>query len=111
MNTLSNKVQLIGNLGADPETITLDNGTQVAKLSLATTERYKNKQGEQVSNTQWHKVVAYNGTAGIISQYVKKGQRIGIEGKLNNRSWEDKDGNKRYMTEIIANEVLLLGDK
>jgi single-strand DNA-binding protein len=111
MNTLSNKVQLIGNLGADPETITLDNGTKIAKLPLATTERYKNKQGEQVSNTQWHRVVAYNGTAGIISQYVKKGHRIGIEGKLNNRSWEDKDGNKRYTTEIVANEVLLLGDK
>ncbi|MGB3590907.1 MAG: single-stranded DNA-binding protein [Nonlabens sp.] len=111
MNSLSNKVQLIGNLGADPEIVELTNGSKVAKLSLATTVRYKNKQGEQVTNTQWHKVVAYNAVAGIIEQYVKKGNKIGVEGKLNNRSWEDKEGIRRYMTEIVVNDLLLLGDK
>ncbi|WP_431472435.1 single-stranded DNA-binding protein [Nonlabens sp. SCSIO 43208] len=111
MSNLSNKVQLIGNLGQDPEIINLESGSQIAKFSLATTDRYTNKIGEKVTDTQWHRIVAYNGTAKIINEYVKKGNRIGIEGKLTTRAWEDKDGIKRYTTEVVCNEVLLLGGK
>lgn len=111
MSNLSNKVQLIGNLGQDPETINLNDGKTLVKFSLATTDRYTNKQGEQVTDTQWHRVVAFNGTAGIISQYVKKGNKIGVEGKLVTRQWEDKAGEKRYITEVVCDQVLLLGGK
>jgi len=111
MSNLSNKVQLIGNLGQDPEIINLKDGKQLAKFSLATQDRYKNAQGEQVTDTQWHRVVAFNGTASIIAQYVKKGNKIGVEGKLVTRAWDDKDGNKRYTTEVVCNEVLMLGGK
>ncbi|WP_124980971.1 single-stranded DNA-binding protein [Nonlabens xiamenensis] len=111
MSTLSNKVQLIGNLGQDPEMKTLSNGNTMAKFSIATSERYTNKQGEQVTDTQWHRVVAYNGAATIIEKYVKKGNRIGIEGKLVTRQWDDIEGQKRYTTEVVCNEVLLLGNK
>ncbi|ARN77234.1 single-stranded DNA-binding protein [Nonlabens spongiae] len=109
MSTMNNKVQLIGNLGQDPEIINLQDGKKLAKFSLATTDRYKNKQGEQVTDTQWHRVVAFNGTANIIASYVKKGNKVGVEGKLVTRAWDDKDGNKRYTTEVVCNEVLMLG--
>lgn len=111
MSNLSNKVQLIGNLGQDPEIVNLNDGKQLAKFSIATTDRYTNKKGEQVTDTQWHRVVAFNGTASIISQYVKKGNKIGVEGKLVTRQWEDKEGQKRYTTEVVCDQVLLLGDK
>lgn len=111
MSTLNNKVQLIGHLGADPEIVNLTDGKKIAKFSIATTERYKNKQGEQVSDTQWHQVVAWNKTAEIIEKYVTKGKQVGVEGKLTTRAWEDKEGNKRYTTEVICNELLLLGNK
>ena len=106
---MNNKVQLIGNLGQDPEIINLTDGKKVAKFSMATQDRYTNKQGEAVTDTQWHRIVAFNGTAKIIDQYVKKGNKIGIEGKLVTRAWDDKDGNVRYTTEVICNEILLLG--
>ena len=111
MNTLRNKVQLIGNLGNDPEIITLESGKKLAKFSIATNEVYKNAQGEKVTETQWHNLIAWNKTAEIVEKYVEKGKEIAIEGKLTSRSYDDKDGNKRYVTEIVVNEILLLGSK
>ena len=111
MSTLRNKVQLIGNLGNDPEIITLDSGKKLAKISIATNETYKNAQGEKVTDTQWHNVVAWNKTAEIIEQYLQKGNEVAIEGKLTYRSYEDKDGVKKYTTEIVCNELLMLGSK
>ena len=108
MNTLRNKVQLIGNLGNDPEIITLDSGKKLAKFSLATNEHYKDKDGQKQTKTEWHNVVAWNKTIEIIEQYVSKGKEIAIEGKLSTRSYEDKEGQKRYATEVIVNELLLL---
>ena len=111
MNTLRNKVQLIGNLGNNPEIITLDSGKKLAKFSIATNESYKNAQGEKVQNTEWHNVVAWNKTADIIEKYLEKGSEIAIDGKLTSRSYDDKDGNKRYVTEVVCNELLMLGGK
>ena len=92
MNTLRNKVQLIGNLGKDPEIITLENGSKLAKFSLATNENYKDKNGEKQSKTEWHNLIAWNKTAELIEKYVTKGKEIAIEGKLSNKSYEDKEG-------------------
>jgi len=111
MSTLRNKVQLIGNLGNDPEIITLENGKKLAKFSLATNETYKNGQGEKITETQWHNIIAWNKTADIVATYVKKGKEIALEGKLTSRSYETKDGEKRYITEVVVSEVLLLGNK
>ncbi len=111
MSKLKNKVQLIGNTGNDPEILNLDNGVKLAKLSIATNETYKNDKGEKVTDTQWHNVVAWGKTAELIEKYVTKGKEIAIEGKLSHKSYEDKNGDKRYITEVVANEVLLLGGK
>ena len=111
MNTLRNKVQLIGNLGNDPEIITLDSGKKLAKFSIATNESYKNTMGEKVTDTQWHNVIAWNKTAEIIEKYVTKGNEIAIEGKLTSRSYESKEGEKKYITEVVCNELLMLGGK
>ena len=107
MNTLKNKVQLIGNLGNDPEIITLESGKKLAKFSLATNEYYKDADGQKQTKTEWHNLIAWNKTAEIIEKYVSKGKEIAIEGKLTNRSWDDKEGNKRYTTEVIVNEVVM----
>ena len=109
MNTLRNKVQLIGNLGKDPEIINLESGKTLAKFSIATNESYKNAQGEKVTDTQWHNIVAWGKTAQIVEKYVAKGKEVAIEGKLTTRSWEDKDGMKRYITEVVCSELLMLG--
>ena len=109
MSTLRNKVQLIGNLGNDPEIITLESGKKLAKFSIATNESYKNNKGERVTDTQWHNVVAWGKTAEIVEGFVTKGKEIAIEGKLTTRAWEDKDGQKRYTTEVVCNELLMLG--
>ncbi|WP_298779302.1 single-stranded DNA-binding protein [uncultured Polaribacter sp.] len=111
MSTLRNKVQLIGNLGNDPEIITLESGKKLAKFSIATNESYKNSQGEKVTDTQWHNVVAWNKTAEIVEKYVTKGKEVAIEGKLTSRSYETKEGEKRYITEVVVNELLMLGNK
>ncbi len=111
MNSLKNKVQLIGNLGNDPEVKKFDGGKVVANFRMATSDVYKNNKGEKISDTQWHNIVAWNGTAKIAEKLLKKGHEVAIEGKLTTRSWEDKDGNKKYMTEVLANEVLLLKSK
>jgi len=108
MNALRNKVQLIGRVGQDPEILNLETGRKLAKFSIATNENYTNTKGEKVENTDWHNVVAWGKTAGIIEQFVNKGKEVAIEGKLTNRSWEDKEGQKRYTTEIVCSELLLL---
>jgi len=109
MNTLRNKVQLIGNLGKDPEIVNLESGKVLAKFSIATNESYKNAQGEKVTDTQWHNIVAWGKTAQIVEKYVAKGKEVAIEGKLTTRSWEDKEGMKRYITEVVCSELLMLG--
>ena len=109
MNALRNKVQLIGNLGNDPEIVTLDSGTKLAKFSIATNESYKNTQGEKVTDTEWHNVVAWGKTAEIAENYLVKGNEVAIEGKLTHRKYETKEGEKRYITEIKCNELLMLG--
>ena len=111
MNTLRNKVQLIGNMGNDPEIILLEGGKKLAKFSMATNDTYKNGAGEKVTETQWHNIIAWNKTADIIEKYVQKGKEIMIEGKLTTRSYENKEGEKRYITEVVCNELLLLGGK
>jgi single-strand DNA-binding protein len=107
MSTLRNKVQLIGNLGNTPEIITLESGKKLAKFSLATNEHYKDADGQKQTKTEWHNLVAWDKTAEIIEKYVTKGKEIAIEGKLTNRSWDDKEGNKRYTTEVVVSEVVL----
>jgi len=109
MSTLRNKVQLIGNVGQDPVITDLDKGKRVARLTMATNENYKNSAGERVTNTEWHTVIGWGKLADIIEGFVTKGKEIAIEGKLTSRSYEDKEGNKRYVTEIVASEILLLG--
>ena len=111
MSTLRNKVQLIGNLGNNPEIITLDSGKKLAKFSIATNESYKNSEGEKITDTQWHNVIAWNKTAEIIEKHLEKGNEVAIEGKLTSRSYEDKEGVKKYITEIVCNELLMLGSK
>ena len=111
MNALRNKVQLIGNLGANPEIKTFDQGKKLAKMNLATNESYKNAKGEWVKETQWHNLIAWGKTAEIVEKLLKKGSEVAIEGKLINRNYTDKDGNKRYITEIEVNELLMLGSK
>jgi single-strand DNA-binding protein len=109
MNAMKNTVQLIGNVGNDPEIKNLDGGKKVANITMATNEVYYRENGDKVEQTEWHKVVAWGKTADIIEKYVTKGLQIGIEGKLTHRSYDDKNGEKRYITEVVANEVLLLG--
>jgi len=109
MSTLRNKVQLIGNLGNDPEIINLESGKTLAKFTIATNESYKTAEGEKVTDTQWHNIVAWGKTAEIIEKYVSKGKEVAIEGKLTSRSYETKEGEKRYVTEVVANEILMFG--
>ncbi len=108
MNALRNKVQLIGRLGQDPEIITFEDGNKMAKFSMATDDSYKDKSGQKVERGYWHNVIVKGGLVKIVESYVAKGKEIAIEGKLTNRSWEDASGNKRYTTEILCNELLLL---
>jgi len=111
MNTLRNKVQLIGNLGNNPEVITLDSGKKLAKFSIATNDSYTNAKGEKITDTQWHNIIAWNKTAEMVEKYLVKGKEIAVEGKLTSRSYEDKEGAKKYITEIVCNEILFLGSK
>lgn len=104
-----NKVMLIGNLGADPETRFTQDGTCVCNLRLATTEKFKNRAGEQQERTEWHRVVLWGRLGEIANQYLTKGARVYIEGKIETRKWQDRDGNDKYTTEIRANEMKMLG--
>ena len=111
MYALKNKVQLIGNLGQNPEIKTLDGGKKLARFSIATNESYRNANGEKIIETQWHNLVAWGKLADIIEKYITKGSEIAVEGKLTYRTYNDKDGNKKYFTEIQVNELLMLGEK
>jgi single-strand DNA-binding protein len=111
MNALKNKVQLIGNLGNNPEVILLDGGNKLAKFTMATNESYTNNKGEKVTDTQWHNIVAWGKTAELMEQLLEKGKQVMIEGKLTSRSYDDKEGNKRYITEVVAKEFMVLGAK
>ncbi|NQY00006.1 MAG: single-stranded DNA-binding protein [Flavobacteriaceae bacterium] len=111
MSTLRNKVQLIGNLGNDPEIIALESGRKLAKFSLATNESYKDVNGEKQTKTDWHNIVAWGKTAEIIEKYVTKGKEVAVEGKLTTRNYETKEGEKRHITEVVCNELLMLGSK
>lgn len=111
MYALKNKVQLIGNLGNNPEVKTLDGGKKMAKFSVATNETYRNAKGEKVVETQWHNLIAWGKVAEIAEKFLHKGTEVALEGKLINRSYNDKDGNKKYITEIQVNEILMLGEK
>lgn len=104
-----NKAILVGNVGKDPEVRHLEGGTSVARFTLATSESYKNKNGELVTTTEWHNIVAWRQLAEFAEKYIKKGRQLYVEGKITNRQWDDKDGNKRYTTEIVADNIRLLG--
>ena len=111
MNALVNRVQLIGQLGQDPEVKNLENGNKMARFSLATNEHRKNAEGERITDTQWHNIVAWGKAAELIEKYAHKGNKVAVDGKLVNRNYEDKDGIKRYITEVQLNEVLFLSGK
>ncbi len=100
---------MIGHLGQDPEIVNLEGGNKLAKFSIATTDSYKNANGEKIDDTQWHNIVAWGKTAEIVENYLIKGKQVAIEGKLTHRSYETKEGDKRYITEVRCNELLMLG--
>jgi single-strand DNA-binding protein len=110
-NSLRNKVQLIGNLGNDPEVRQLNGGNVMAKFSIATSDFHKDKDGNKVKETYWHNLVAWGKTAQIVEKFLTKGKEVAIDGKLINRSYEDKEGVKRYVTEIVVNDLVLLGSR
>ena len=105
---MKNTVQLVGNVGQDPDIRNLEGGKKVANFSIATSDNYKNEKGEKVEQTEWHRIVAWGNSAEIIEKFVIKGNQIGIVGKLTHRTYDDKDGIKRSITEVLVNEVLLL---
>ncbi|MBX2930874.1 MAG: single-stranded DNA-binding protein [Chitinophagaceae bacterium] len=109
MYALKNKVQLIGNLGINPEVKTLENGKKMVRFSMATNETYRNTKGEKIVETQWHNLVAWGKVAEIAEKFLQKGSEVALEGKLINRSYAGKQGNKKYITEIQVNGLLLLG--
>lgn len=108
MNSLRNRVNLIGNLGQDPDTKSLDGGKKVTHFTLATNDDYKNGEGQKVKETTWHNIVAWNGLADTSSRFLKKGSQVAVEGRIVYKSYNDKNGVTKYVTEIIANEILFL---
>ena len=106
-----NKVILIGNTGKDPEYKTLQDGTPVAKLAIATTENYRLKNGDSQSRTEWHTIIVWRGLATFAKEYIRKGSLLYVEGKLRNRQYEDKEGHKKFMTEVVANQIIMLDKK
>lgn len=107
MTNLRNRVQLIGNLGMNPELVLTENGSKLIKFSLATSNTYKNQKGEKTTDTQWHNIVGWGGLAELSNKYLKKGDQITIEGRIVYRNYEDKEGNKKYITEIVMNDLIL----
>jgi single-strand DNA-binding protein len=106
-----NKAIVVGNLGRDPEMRSTQSGTQIANFSVATSRRYNNREGEMQEDTEWHRIVAFGRLAEICGQYLRKGKQVYIEGRIQTRSWEDDSGQKKYMTEIVANEMQMLGSR
>ncbi|RCH56704.1 single-stranded DNA-binding protein [Mucilaginibacter hurinus] len=111
MATLRNCVRLIGNLGTDPEVRVFDNNRKLVRLSIATNESYKNEKGEKVTETQWHHLTLWGAQASLAEQYLRKGDEVSVAGKLATRNYNDKDGVKRYVTEVVVNEFLKLNSK
>ncbi len=111
MNNLKNSVRLIGNLGMNPEVKETTNGKKLAKFSIATNESYRDEKGNEVKETQWHNLVVWGKQADVVEKYLKKGSEVAIEGKLSNRNYTDKEGIKRYVSEIIVHDFLMLGSK
>jgi single-strand DNA-binding protein len=111
MNSVRNSVRLVGNLGMDPEVKSFDGNKKLAKLSVATSESYKNDKGERVTDTQWHNLVLWGAQAKFAEDYLKKGDEVAIEGRLTNRNYIDKDGNKRYACEVVVNDCIKVGRK
>jgi single-strand DNA-binding protein len=111
MSTLKNSVRLVGNLGMDPEVKNFDNNRKLVRLSIATNETYKNDKGERVTDTQWHQIVFWGIQAKLAEDFLKKGDEVAVEGKLANRNYVDKDGIKRYSTEIVVSEFLKINHK
>lgn len=111
MNSLRNRVQLIGHLGADPEIKTLESNKKIARLSIATNDEYTDKNGQKVKQTQWHNLVVWGKLAETCEKYLVKGKEIAIEGKLTYRTWNDKDGKSHNITEVVVNELLMMGSK
>ena len=109
MNALRNRVQLIGNLGQDPEITILEKGNKLARFTIATNETYRNGSGEKVTDTQWHQVVAWGKTADIVESYLNKGKEVAVEGKLIHRQYDTAEGQRKYVTEVRCTELLLLG--
>jgi single-strand DNA-binding protein len=105
---MKNSVQLIGHVGQEPEIKTLETGRKLANITIATNDVYYKENGDKVEKTDWHRVTAWGKTAEIIEKYVTKGKEVAVEGKLTHRSYDDKEGNKRYITEVVINEILLL---
>lgn len=108
MNTLRNSVRLVGNLGMDPDVREFDNNKKLARLSLATSENYRNDKGERITETQWHNLVMWGAQAKFAEEDLKKGDEIAVEGRLTNRTYTDKDGNKKYFCEVVVNEFIKL---
>ncbi len=108
MKSFRNQVQLIGRLGADPEMREFSSGNNKVSINVATSETYKNKAGDKITDTQWHRVVAWNGTGNYIKKYLSKGDELMVQGKLNYRSYDDKNGITHYVTEIIADQVMIM---
>ncbi len=111
MQNLRNRVQLIGRLGQDPEMKTFDNGKKKVTFSIATSESYRNSEGEKIESTEWHNIVAWGKVAEIAAEYLKKGGEVAVEGKLTHRVYEPKEGEKKYFTEVNIHELLMLGGK
>jgi single-strand DNA-binding protein len=111
MNNLRNSIRLIGNLGQNPEVKETTNGKKLAKFSIATNESYRDEKGNDVKETMWHNLIVWGKQAETVEKYLKKGSEVAIEGKLSNRNYTDKEGVKRYVTEIIVNEFMVLGGK
>lgn len=111
MNTLRNKVQLIGNLGQNPEIRTFDNGKSVARFSLATTDSYRDSTGKKITETQWHNLVAWGNLAKIAEKYLIKGSEVAVEGKLTHRVYDDKEGKKKYYTEVVISDLVMMRGK
>jgi single-strand DNA-binding protein len=111
MKSLRNSVQLIGNLGMDPEVKQVSNGNKMARFSLVTTETYKNQKGEKVTDTQWHNLIIWGGLADVAEKYLKKGNQVAVEGRLETNTYDDKDGNRKFFTQIKVNDLVMLDGK
>jgi single-strand DNA-binding protein len=111
MNSLKNSVRLIGNLGADPEVKTFEKNRKMARVNLATNETYTNSEGVKITDTCWHNLVAWGKTASFVEKYLGKGSEVAVEGKLTSRTYTDKEGNKKYITEVVVIDILMLGRK